>query len=254
MILIQIRKWLDYFKKIIKYFKRVINFVADFKEFKRQQALNSSEFSSLCWADLMPCLNDMQSTTGFDRHYLYHPAWAARVLAKTKPALHTDISSIIHFSSLVSAFIPTRFYDYRPVDVCLNDLACGAADLLKLPFNDNSIESLSCMHVVEHVGLGRYGDPIDSLGDSKSMQELSRVLAVGGNLLVVVPVGKPNIIFNAHRIYSYEQVVNAFSALNLIEFALIPEDPKDGGICYDATRLDVANQVYGCGCFWFKKL
>lgn len=238
----------------LAYFKNYIGFVADFNAFKQQQALNPSAFSSLHWADRMPCLDDKQSTTGFDRHYMYHPAWAARVLARTKPALHTDISSILHFSSLVSAFIPMRFYDYRPADVHLNQLSCGAADLLKLPFDDNSIESLSCMHVIEHVGLGRYGDPIDSLGDGKAMQELLRVLAVGGNLLFVVPVGKPKIMFNAHRIYSYDQIMHAFSTLNLVEFALIPEDPKDGGIRYDATSVDVANQVYGCGCFWFKKL
>jgi hypothetical protein len=240
--------------KWLAFFKNRISFVADFKAFKQQQALNPSTFTSLRWADRMPCLSDKQSTTGFDRHYLYHPAWAARVLARTKPALHIDISSILYFSSLISAFIPTRFYDFRPADVHLNHLTCGAADLLKLPFDDNSIESLSCMHVVEHVGLGRYGDSVDPLADSKAMQELLRVLAVGGNLLFVVPVGKPKIMFNAHRIYSYEQIVYAFSELNLVEFALIPEDPKEGGIRYDATSLDVANQVYGCGCFWFKKL
>jgi hypothetical protein len=231
-----------------------IRFISDFRAFKQMYDVGPRAFSSLVWSERMPCLNDKQSTTGFDRHYLYHPAWAARVLANTKPELHTDISSILHFSSLISAFIPTRFYDYRPADVFLANLECGTADLLKLPFDDNSVESLSCMHVVEHIGLGRYGDPIDSCGDVKAMQELLRVLAVGGNLLFVVPVGKPKIMFNAHRIYSYEQIVHAFSTLNLVEFALIPEEPKDGGILDDATCIDVSNQVYGCGCFWFKKL
>ena len=108
--------------------------------------------------------------------------------------------------------------------------------------------------MVEHVGLGRYGDSIDPLGDNKAMQELLRVLAIGGNLLFVVLVGKPKIMFNAHRIYSYEQIMHSFSTLKLIEFALIPEDPKEGGISYYATSIDVANQVYGCGCFWFTKL
>jgi hypothetical protein len=55
--------------------------------------------------DMNPQLNDATTGTGFDRHYLYHPAWAARVLARTKPAEHVDISSILHFATLISAFI-----------------------------------------------------------------------------------------------------------------------------------------------------
>jgi hypothetical protein len=59
------------------------------------------------------------------------------------------------------------------------------------------------MHVIEHIGLGRYGEALDPDGDLKAIRELVRVLAAGGNLLVVVPVGRPRIQFNAHRIYDY---------------------------------------------------
>jgi hypothetical protein len=36
------------------------------------------------------------------------------------------------------------------------------------------------MHVVEHIGLGRYGEPMDEQGDLKAIEELKRVLAPGG--------------------------------------------------------------------------
>ena len=36
------------------------------------------------------------------------------------------------------------------------------------------------MHVVEHIGLERYGDPFDSQGDLKPMRQLERVLAPQG--------------------------------------------------------------------------
>ncbi|HEX6625090.1 MAG TPA: DUF268 domain-containing protein [Pyrinomonadaceae bacterium] len=207
----------------------------------------------LRWGDRHPCLYDNTGGTGFDRHYVYHPAWAARVLARTKPAAHVDISSALSFSSLLSAFIPVRFYDYRPADLKLSNLTSEAADLLALPFEDDSIASLSCMHVVEHVGLGRYGDPLDPDGDLKAMAELERVLAPEGTLLFVVPVGRPKIVFNAHRIYSYEQVLEHFPGLELVEFALVPDDPRDGGLIYDATGEQVEKQTYGCGCFRFRK-
>ena len=89
----------------------------------------------------------------------------------------------------------------------------GSADLTQLHFESESIESLSCLHTVEHIGLGRYGDPIDYDGDLKAIRELKRVVVKGGSILFVVPVGKPKIIFNAHRIYSYEQIINYLMVL-----------------------------------------
>jgi SAM-dependent methyltransferase len=235
---------------LIRWPKRVIRFFGFWGDWARFRSRNDRRFS-VRMADVYPCLNDRSSTTPFDQHYTYHPAWAARVLAQTKPALHIDISSIISFAAVVSAFIPVKFYDYRPAELNLGGLTSGSADLKQLPFETNSILSLSCMHTIEHVGLGRYGDAIDSQGDISSIRELVRVLAPGGSLLFVTPVGKPKIEYNAHRIYSYEQIIDYFAGLQLEEFSLIPDA---GGLITDADPALVAQQQYGCGCFWFKKL
>ena len=40
------------------------------------------------------------------------------------------------------------------------------------------------MHVVEHIGLGRYGDQVDPDGDLMAMKELERVTAKLGKLLL----------------------------------------------------------------------
>jgi SAM-dependent methyltransferase len=229
-------------KKAIRFFRLLL----EFRTF-RKKADNRFPTS---WAELYPCLADSTTTTPFDQHYIYHPAWAARILNKTRPELHTDISSILSFSSIVSAFIPIRFYDYRPAELNLPGLQSERADLLHLPFADQSIVSLSCMHTIEHIGLGRYGDPLDPQGDLKAMNELKRVLKPGGNLLFVTPVGKPKIAFNAHRIYSYEQILTSFAPLQLQEFSLVPDS---GGLLQNADPSLVSEQDYGCGCFWFKK-
>jgi len=204
------------------------------------------------WSERRPIFEDTAGTY-FDAHYIYHPAWAARILAETKPASHTDISSTLHFCSIVSAFIPVDFYDYRPARLQLSHLASGKADLAALPFPDQSVASLSCMHVVEHIGLGRYGDALDPGGDQKAMRELTRVLAGGGSLLFAAPIGQPKIIFNAHRIYSYRQVVEGFQGLKLHKFSLIPDNALEAGMIEEATEDQAGRQSYGCGCFWFKK-
>mgnify|MGYP001159696242 CR=1 FL=1 len=72
-----------------------------------------------------------------------------------------------------------------------------------------------------------------STPDLLAISELKRVLAVGGSLLLVVPIGNiPKLQFNAHRIYSHGQILDYFSELKLIEFALIPDDKKDGDIIH----------------------
>ena len=208
----------------------------------------------ITWSDRYPCLGDNTDTTEFDRHYVFHTAWAARVLAEVKPIKHVDISSSLYFSAIASAFVPIDFYYYRPAELNLDNMSSNSGDLLHLPFPDNTVESLSCMHVVEHIGLGRYGDLMDVEGDIKAIGELKRVMAPSGELLFVVPVGKPKIMFNAHRIYSFEQIIEYFDNLELVEFALIPDNQNDGGIIRNADPIMVKNQSYACGCFRFKKL
>ncbi len=203
--------------------------------------------------DIIPCLNDKTETTGFDSHYVYHTAWAARMLAKTNPKLHIDISSSIYFVSIASAFIPIKFYDYRPAELELNNIVSEHADIISLPFEDNSIESLSCMHVVEHIGLGRYGDPIDPEGDLKAIKELKRVLKPEGYLLFVAPIGKQKLAFNAHRIYSFESILLYFSGFDLLESAIVADRDKGGKLVSPITKDIADRQDYGCGCFLFKK-
>jgi hypothetical protein len=209
---------------------------------------------SLLIRDFYPQIKDKTGSTHFDRHYIYHTAWAARAVASIRPRVHTDISSSLYFCSIVSAFIPVRFYDYRPAELGLPQLESGRCDLTKLQFVDNSIDSLSCMHTVEHVGLGRYGDPIDPEGDIKAMNELMRVTAKGGSLLFVVPIGDKAIIeYNAHRIYTYNQIISYFKGMTLREFSLIPEFAEKGGLIENAVPEMIKGERYSCGCFWFIK-
>lgn len=203
------------------------------------------------WSTRWPCLYDATpKTSDFDPHYLYHTAWAVRHLAANLPEKHVDISSCLRFVTIASAFVPIEFYDYRPADIKLDSLMLGKANLTNLPFEDASILSLSCMHVVEHVGLGRYGDPLDPKGDCLAASELQRVLAYEGRLIFVVPVGAPSLMYNAHRVYSYAQVVSLFPELNVIEFSLITDD---GVFIPNADLRIVEEQRYGCGCFVFNK-
>jgi len=233
-----------------RYLRLWLQFRRDFATFRHLS--ETDHRFRLSWSERQPRLYEKTTTTTFDHHYVLHTAWAARVIAKNNPKHHVDISSSLYFSALVSAFVPISFYDYRPADLRLSGLSCGKADLLDLPFEDSSVRSLSCMHVVEHVGLGRYGEPLNPTADLKAMSELKRVLAPGGSLLFVVPIGKPRIVFNAHRIYSQLQIADAFRDLRLRRFDLITDDSQEG-LLENASVEQADSQSYGCGCFWFQR-
>ncbi len=240
-------------KKLYKLGKNILLspfIISDYKEFTN---LDRTPRFTLEPKDFFPQIFDKTITTGFDRHYVYHTAWAARKVKEINPEKHIDIASSLYFPGIVSAFIPVDFYDYRPAPLVLSNLDTKHADLTKLHFESNSIASLSCLHTIEHIGLGRYGDPIDPEGDIKACMELSRVLAPGGSLLFVTPVGKKAVIqFNAHRIYTYDLVMKLFPELKLHEFSFVPEHGTDG-IHENANPLELLNENYACGCFWFKK-
>ena len=233
--------------------KKAINILPYYRDYLTFKKINDNRLN-VSFQDRLPCIKDRVSSTSFDSHYLYHTAWAARILVATKPKEHIDIGSCLRFVSIASAFVAFRFFDFRPPNLKLSNLKSEHADITSLPFTDSSVKSISCMHVIEHIGLGRYGDQLDPMGDIKGVKELKRVLAKGGQLLFVVPIsGNPRIQFNAHRIYSFDMIREMFSDLELIEFSLIPDNADSIGIILNATKNQANEQKYGCGCFHFIK-
>lgn len=229
--------------------KRIYNQFLAYAELAR----GKDDRFELNWDDRWVCLGDDRPTTSFDRHYLYHMAWAARKVAEANPAEHHDFSSHLHFASIVSAFVPTTLYEFRPPELALDRLNTQPADLTALPMQDQSLASISTMHVVEHLGLGRYGDPIRPDADLAAMNELQRVLTSGGDLYFVVPVGRPRLAFNGCRVYGYEQIIASFDNLDLVEFALVEDDAVGGPLIRNADPDRVAKQTYACGCFHLRK-
>jgi len=219
-------------------------------DFKKFQSLDTDRRIPLSSSDFFPCLNDKTPTTYFEPHYTYHPAWAARVVREISPDKHIDISSSLQFCTMLSAFVKTEFYDFRPAVIELDNLESKEGNLMALHFETGSVFSISCMHTIEHIGLGRYGDDIDPSGDLKAIKELCRVCAPKGHLIVAVPVGKERIEFNAHRIYNALKFSKYFDGFTLKEFSLISDN---GAFIRNADISDADHQRYGCGCFWFVK-
>ena len=198
---------------------------------------NESRFN----LNFYPCLKD-DSGHGYDQHYIYHVAWAIRKIKEINPRSHIDIGSSLHLSTCAAALVPTIFYDFRAPKLSVPNLLVAQYDLTAYPLAKT--ECISCCHVVEHIGLGRYGDELDNEGDLKAINNLKSMAAK--HLLFVVPVGRPVVAFNAHRIYSPVYIRDLFSEFDC-EFYLIPND----GTSPSVTKITELDLPYACGCFHF---
>jgi hypothetical protein len=184
-------------------------------------------------------------------HYFHQDLWAARHLYERGIRRHVDVGSRVDgFVAHVLPFCEVEYVDIRPLDVQVPGLTFKAGSIVSMPFDTGTVASLSSLHVLEHVGLGRYGDPIDPDGYRAGAAELTRVLAPGGTLLLGTPVGRERLCFDAHRVFDPQRIVKLFEPLRLVSFALV----EDGGNQVQSASLDGARtHEYACGLFVFQK-
>jgi SAM-dependent methyltransferase len=201
---------------------------------------------------LNPALDDRdagsQSGAG---HYFYQDVWALRRLAAFGPVEHFDVGSRFDgFVGQATAICRVVCWDIRPPNFALPDFEFRAGSILDLPLADGSVRSLSCLHVAEHIGLGRYGDPLDPDGTAKALRELGRVLAPGGQLLFSMPVGRDRVEFNAQRVWDPRKPPALLPALTLAEFSAV----DDAGAFIEHTAPDrLVDARYACGMYRFTR-
>jgi hypothetical protein len=227
-------------------FPRYLFFFRDWFRYARMEGAEKIRLS-----ETYPLLHEKTATTSFDSHYFYQDTWAFRKIMKSGAPVHVDVGSRIDFVGFLSAITKVTFIDIRPLTARLENLTSKKGSILSLPYEDNSVQSLSCLHVAEHIGLGRYGDPLDPQGTKKGCRELARVLARDGNLYFALPVGKPRLCFNGHRIHAPGQILDYFRDLKPVELSGITDD---GEFIENIDITVLANANFGCGLFHFTKI
>jgi len=189
-------------------------------------------------------INDKTSTTPIDAIYYYQDAWAFERILLQKPTKHIDVGSHNKFVALLSKVVPTTMVDIRPLSLKLDSLEFVEGSILEMPFEDESCASISSICVVEHIGLGRYGDPLDHDGTTKAIKELIRILAPGGHLFISVPLyDRDRTYFNGQRAFTEETLFRLCEPLEVVDKAYI----------YGRDFLTEPRTGFGTGCFEFVK-
>lgn len=89
--------------------------------------------------------------------------------------------------------------DIRPP---VSDIRYIRHDILGVEF-DVGFDYILNVSTVEHIGLGRYGDPIDADGDLKTMAQLRKWMRPDGDgvMILTIPVGVDAVVGYYHRVY-----------------------------------------------------
>lgn len=229
-------------------FYKIFYFFIDFLNFNRHGG--DAKF-----INFYPCLSDRTKTSSIDFHYFYQSIWAFNRIMLFKKQNHIDIGSDVRFVGMLTNITSVKFVDIRPLKINLKNFTGLDSSILNLPFKSNLIMSLSCLHVIEHIGLGRYGDPIDPYGPLKASRELQRVLRKNGRLFLSTPIGESMTQFNSQRIFSFQDIVSMFNDLRLIEVSVVDKSGRYiENIDISTFKFDEnTGQDAGLGLFIFEK-
>jgi SAM-dependent methyltransferase len=222
-----------------------------YAEFKKAGGVVTHKFTILADYD-----DQAGSASG---HYFHQDLLVASFIKKNNPQRHIDIGSRIDgFVAHVASFRKIDVMDVRKLESTGHDnISFFQADLMNKDSAQGGItDSISCLHAIEHFGLGRYGDPIAPDGHRKGFNNMLRMLKTGGTFYISFPIANKNEVhFNAHRVFHPKDIFNWVEdsgSLNLERFDYVDDS---GNLHQDIDiNSENINVVYGCGIYTLKKV
>jgi SAM-dependent methyltransferase len=239
------------------FLKKFPTFLREYAEIRRQAEKAGKDFP---FAKLYPCLEEKDEESGIiaEHYFLQDLLVAQKIFQINRPSRHVDIGSRIDgFVGHVASFREVEVFDVRGQNLDIANIRFTRADLTAEDFSFvDYCDSLSCLHAMEHFGLGRYGDRLNYRGHLVGWDNMFRMLKQGGKFYFSVPIGEQRIEFNAHRVFSVAYLlrlmegrydIDSFSYINnenrLITHAVLDERSVGNNFgCH-----------YGCGIFELTK-
>jgi hypothetical protein len=241
--------------RLLRSLRGVPAFFSAWRQFRR------GYYGPLVW---MPCLHDRYEEGGTTKsEYFWQDLLVARWIHAARPEKHVDVGSRVDgFVAHVASFREIEVFDVRPITTDIPGVVFKQADLTQTSVVPNSTrggycDSLSCLHALEHFGLGRYGDTIDPKGHEKGLANMVALLKPGGTFYLSLPIGCQRVEFNAHRVFDPRTILNLAEATGLVlkSLMVISGGGQVGEVKADVETLhNLAEAPYHLGIFTFLRL
>ena len=236
--------------------KGLLPYIRNRSALRRQVAADQDLRVDFRMGRLYPCLSDRYDVAGSAQgHYFHQDLYVAQLVYRNGPVRHLDVGSRLDgFVAHIASFRPIEVIDIRPLQSLVESIAFHQQDIMEAsPRFDAYTDSLSCLHALEHFGLGRYGDKVDYHGYRKGWENLYRMLKPGGKFYFSVPVGPQRIEFDAHRVFSVPFLVDMIrSKYRIDSFAYVNDE---GSLVRNVDpEAREASESFGCsfGCGIFE--
>jgi SAM-dependent methyltransferase len=231
-----------------RFLRGIPAYLRNLVRFRRLQRTANTPFHI---SGLMPFPGDRYLPGGSaSGHYFHQDLLVAQKIFKKNPERHLDIGSRIDgFVAHIAAFREIEVLDIRPQPSVSDNITFRQFDLMQPPPDEliDCTDSLSCLHTLEHLGLGRYGDSLDPAGYLTGLKNLTQILKPGGTLYLSVPIGMQRIEFDGHRVFDAAYIVELLSpGYTMRSFSFV----DDRGSLHKNVPVEQANDcIYGCGIF-----
>lgn len=210
--------------------RRILSALRGWRRYVRDRAVfrRTGNQNAFAWGKELPILTEWDESSGALGTYFYQDQLVARWIHEDSPSRHVDVGSRLDgFVGSLSVFREVEVLDIRPQHETISNVKFHQLDLM-LPLPEKWIDStpsLSCLHTIEHFGLGRYGDAIDPEGHLKGLAQLKKMVMPSGLLYLSTPIGPQRIEFNAHRIFAPETVLSWFDdGWEIVKCAVMDDD------------------------------
>jgi SAM-dependent methyltransferase len=239
------------------FLKKFPTFLREYAEIRGQAEKMGKDFP---FAKLYPCLEERDEESGAvaEHYFLQDLLVAQKIFKMNRPSRHVDIGSRIDgFVGHVASFREVEVFDVRGQNLDIANIHFTRADLTAADFSFvDYCDSLSCLHAMEHFGLGRYGDRLNYRGHLVGWDNMFRMLKQGGKFYFSVPIGEQRIEFNAHRVFAVAYLLRLMEGRYEIDsFSYINDENRliTNAVLDEKSVVNNFGCHYGCGIFELTK-